>query len=942
MAPRRAHEGPSKGEKALDALQKTLDVTSTVADATNTPFVKGGLQMAIKIVEAAQLTKKNQHNCEEVAQRAAHIMLNVAETLKGKNAGDINRELQSQLGMFQSKLSDICCDMEQMKSRRWLKRFLAGKSDSDAISRWNQYLSDTRQLFMESGLIDLQIGLAKIGSDITYVRTTLDVLTGSAQNCDSCSECDQLQNTPNLFLSRTPPPMPSAFHGREREVSEAVQMILSSWSQPQSNLAILGPGGMGKTSLALAVLHHQDIKDAFGEQIYFVPCDSAASADLLVSHIITVFPIYKGDGEDILTSLDIFLRGVPRLLLALDNFETPYQEGNSQGVGEVLRRIVAVPQVTVMITMRGDFAPVEALWCQLLKLEPLSMAASKKIFFHFNQKCEDIQALDSLLDGLDRIPLAVTLVSHLAQSESVESLIVQWEEMKTSLLQHGAADEKNNNLEVSIDLSLKSKIIQKATSAIDLLALISYLPDGILALSKQQQQQSLQDMVSHMEGRYEGLKALKAVGLVQESGGSINTLSPIRHYVLKKYPLHQIHREALEKYYITLISKYDPKNPNGIDSHLMSESGNIIALVKQATQRQGGLSSELLHAAYEMSWFLFHHKPTTELLDLIIPMSMSLDDRVFQADCQRLAGLILRFTYNYTKAQVQAYAAMNRLNTLRLEKLQKAREEFQQVGDRYGQAQCLQSIGDILWMQDEYPEAVEKLQEAREEFQQIGDRSGQVQCLQTLGDILWVQGEYSEAVERLQQAKGQFQQIGDSLGQAQCLRSLGNIMWMQSEYCEAVEKLQQAKEQFQQIGDRLGQAQCLQSLGDILKMQEEYPVAVEKLQQAREQFQQVGDRLGQAQCLRSLGDILWMQGGYPESVKMLEQARAEFRQIGDKLALAQCLMCLGVVLESQQKWSEAVEKLQEARKLFKLVGDRRGQARCLQSLDDILKMQYEN
>jgi ABC-type phosphate/phosphonate transport system ATPase subunit len=51
------------------------------------------------------------------------------------------------------------------------------------------------------------------------------------------------------------PAEPKIFHGRESEVSN----ILDLFGQGTPRVAILGAGGMGKTSLARVIVHHADI-----------------------------------------------------------------------------------------------------------------------------------------------------------------------------------------------------------------------------------------------------------------------------------------------------------------------------------------------------------------------------------------------------------------------------------------------------------------------------------------------------------------------------------------------------------------------------------------------------------------------------------------------------------------------------------------------------------
>ena len=61
-------------------------------------------------------------------------------------------------------------------------------------------------------------------------------------------------------------PMPNVFVGRDDLLADGVEYILSTEA---AWVAILGNGGMGKTTLALAILHHKKIKASFGNHCYF-------------------------------------------------------------------------------------------------------------------------------------------------------------------------------------------------------------------------------------------------------------------------------------------------------------------------------------------------------------------------------------------------------------------------------------------------------------------------------------------------------------------------------------------------------------------------------------------------------------------------------------------------------------------------------------------------
>src|ERR1700730_16552140 len=109
----------------------------------------------------------------------------------------------------------------------------------------------------------------------------------------------------SVFLSKTPPPAPEVFYGRADFVSQAVSVIRATESP---HLAILGPGGIGKTTVALAILHDNDIRQMFQGRRYFVPCEAVTSPHSLLQYIHQVLGIHQqGSFGDPLTVLHEFL-----------------------------------------------------------------------------------------------------------------------------------------------------------------------------------------------------------------------------------------------------------------------------------------------------------------------------------------------------------------------------------------------------------------------------------------------------------------------------------------------------------------------------------------------------------------------------------------------------------------------------------------------------------
>ncbi|TFK47958.1 hypothetical protein OE88DRAFT_1763635 [Heliocybe sulcata] len=926
-----------RGANALGVLKDALIVLANVADGgLNVPFLKGCAQIVIQLIDAAQAVKSNKDDCRDVARTAAETMLGVADALKGQKTDTLDASFKSHLEQLQLKLDEICRAMLALAGRKYYQRFLTRSADQSAIANWK--ISNWARL--RSGA--------------------------------SCI----------LSLMKSRISAPAIFHGREQEITDAGNVLMTT-SHAKSHLVILGLGGIGKTALALTILHQPSIRQHFSGHLYFVACESVASPSRLVSYIASTLAIPRTNGEDILTSLDTFLTTGPRRLLVLDNFESPYyQDGSTQGVTEILQRIASVPQVTLLLTMRGSTGPGDIVWGKKMELKPLSLEASRNIFFDISGQDQAGESLDMLLDELDHIPLAVSLVSRLAQLESVEDLFQQWRSERTALLQADTADGRLNNIEISIGLSIKSRIIQNAEDAVELLALISYLPDGVIAVPL-----GLKLISPHLRGA-QAARALKQAGLVIESGPHelfTTVLSPIRHYMRKHYPISENTKMGAWMYYVEAIQRCNPGQHVTCNDILLLESSNAVMVIKQALQGKKELVDGKVvrmcyegipEAAFRLSAFLSNHKPTTELLDMLLSYDKGVLTPEATMACEKLRVEILSVQGQYAEAKhnVQkllqhsidgcsdiglawCYEELGDIARIQSDHceaeayLRKAMEQWDLVGNKHGVACCLRSLGDILKSQDRYDEAREQFQEAISLFQELGDRRGEAHCIRLLGDISGAVGELDEAEKKWEEAMMKFKDAQNKLGQTQCLHHLGNLARGQGRVGKAEEMVTEALESFRQMGNKLEEANCLKDMYLILKEQDRAEDAIKNLMQARGLYDQIQDKSGLAGCLRVFGEYFIDQGNYPEAEEQLREALGYFQQLERKADSADCQSFLGFSLimqgkmddgehMMQGKYIEAEEKLREAVGYLEQAGDlSEGLVDCLQVLAEVLNQQ---
>jgi hypothetical protein len=141
------------------------------------------------------------------------------------------------------------------------------------------------------------------------------------------------------------PSKPKIFHGRESEMEHIRKML----SQESPRIAILGGGGMGKTSLARAVLHHPDTPAKF-ESRFFVSAESATTSIELAALI--GLHIGLKPGTDLTRPVVLYLSHKPSCLLVLDNLETVWEPIQSRsGIEEFLALLTAVKHLALIVCL---------------------------------------------------------------------------------------------------------------------------------------------------------------------------------------------------------------------------------------------------------------------------------------------------------------------------------------------------------------------------------------------------------------------------------------------------------------------------------------------------------------------------------------------------------------------------------------------------------------
>lgn len=229
-------------------------------------------------------------------------------------------------------------------------------------------------------------------------------------------------------------------------------------------------------------------------------------------------------------------------------------------------------------------------------------------------------------------------------------------------------------------------------------------------------------------------------------------------------------------------------------------------------------------------------------------------------------------------------------------------------------------------------EAVEKFTAASIQYRQAGNRRGEAQALDMLGQTYNRVGDKHKFRAAREQALPIWRELKDRRKEALTLNAIGTFHLMDGNNPTAIDYFNQAIAIYQQIDERLSLATAMNNIAVIHYGQAEYQSALNYFQEVLKVFRELGSKGSESVILRNIGNVFYAWGNYSTAADYYRQALELARETKDKRLEATTLEFVGRGHFILGDPSKAIESVEQALKLHTEVGNQVGQADALTNL----------
>lgn len=657
------------------------------------------------------------------------------------------------------------------------------------------------------------------------------------------------------------PALTAPLIGRQAELT-ALAVLLAS---PDVRLlSIVGPGGMGKTRLALAIAQAQQIQQprAFNDGIVFVDLAPVASRDFVVLAIAAALGIdlapRRGDTRSPIQQLLEFLR--PRqLLLILDNLEHLLKDSVASLVLDLLNGAPSIKLLTTsrqrlnlreeqLYALAGLHYPVEPGSANSMPNEgfaatTLLLAAARRLRPDFVLLPGEMDSLGQICRVVEGMPLALELAAAWVDTLSLSGIAAELQG-SLDLLASDLVDlpERHRSIRTTFDATWRR--LEPAEQ--EAFMRLSVFRGGLTRAAARQVAGATLSMLAQLIGK------------------SLLQFQP----ALERYQLHEVLRQyGQEKLAAT----------EALDAVKHQHFEYYLTLAETAAERLFGneqivwlerLETEHDNLRAALTWGLAQSVLTEAVARLVIALawfwrirSHVLEGLIWLEQAIRLPGLTTA-----TRAGVLYHA------------------------------------GHLAWMQDDFAGTQARTQESLRLWQSLGPagRRGAGYASHTLGMAFYgtelrAPGDLMAALHSFQVSEDLFAAVGDVWGVAFAQQWLAFVHTAQGDRVAALAAAEASLAGFRQIGNAWGAGLTLGALANLKLQAGDLAAARDLAEEAQALRRQIGHRHSLGVILELLARIARKENKPAEAAVFYQEAILVFDSMGNQPSAAQMRAALAAL-----------------------------------------------
>ena len=645
----------------------------------------------------------------------------------------------------------------------------------------------------------------------------------------------------------------TTFVGREREIGEAKRILASA-----PLLTLTGPGGVGKTRLAIEIAGA--LVDEFEDGIWFIDLAVLTDPDFVVPTIASALGLMPAPGQPILERVVDHIRG-RRVMLVFDNCEH-LLDSTARTVDALLRhsdllRVVATSRESLAIageTVRPvpslEIPDTEAAADELSQYESVRLFIERAMAAapDFRITARNAAAIGQICRRLDGVPLALELAAARVRSLPVEQIATRLDDRFRLLTGSSRITvPRHQTLRQTIDWShdllaederavLRRLAVFVGGASLDAAEAICSGPPvedyAVLDLLSRLVDKSL--LVADTEGdeaRYRQLETVRqyARDRLVEAGEAHDTLRRQRDW------------------YLEMVARAEPEFFRGAESgvwleRLDSEHDNLRAVLQWSLEEPGEEKPGLqLAAGLWRFWEIHGHLAEGRAwLEQFLAATEG-EASALRADAYTGAGILAFMLGDQAGASVLHERSL---------------ELHREVGDADGIAFAANNLANAAVIAGDYATARQLYQTVEDWARERGDARVLGFATVNIAEAVALDGDPDQARTRYDEGIAAFREADDRWGEAFALDSLGVMLGRQGQREEAVKLLDEALAISRSIGDERGVARALAHLGDVATGTDDPDRAKSLYLESLEIRRRLGDLPGIASAMEKLASVV--------------------------------------------------------------------------------------